>query len=220
VHEQQSLPPVNRRKWKIPPRPCTSALFTTTALHSGDQRRDVCGWPHAGQWRARSVFCLDLRAQRAVPLRHWRPCRGRPPTWPTLSGRNSRRFDLQNEQRRLRQTRSVSSSHDVTLTGPNYPPESIVPGQTGAEAGIRTPNLPLQGASSTMTISATSDFTVYSDRLVGHSGTVERKFVSQAVSRRRKSWSAPPGTDPTRRDQPAPSIVVFLVFTPHTGCHG
>jgi hypothetical protein len=70
---------------------------------------------------------------------------------------------------------STLVQHDHYLT--------VTPGRTGADAGTRTRTYRLQDASSVLTIAATSDFTIYSDRSGDSNGTSGRQFVSQPVSR-------------------------------------
>ena len=51
--------------------------------------------------------------------------------------------------------------------------------------GLETRTYRLQDSLSTLTMAATSDFSVYSDRSGGHSGYGGSEFASQVVSRRR-----------------------------------
>jgi hypothetical protein len=56
--------------------------------------------------------------------------------------------------------------------------------QSRADAGTRPGTYRLQDSPSTLTMAATSDFTVFSDRFGDYSGVSGREFVSQVVSRR------------------------------------
>ena len=53
--------------------------------------------------------------------------------------------------------------------------------------GLEPRTYHLQDSPSTLTMAVTSDFAIYSDHFVDHSGASGRKFVSQVVSRPRQS---------------------------------